>query len=44
MFQATAVLSRSNNVNLSERIIALTPNFVHAVIRIGSLDYQKATQ
>ena len=39
-----AVFSRSNNVELSKRIIALEPDFVHAVIRIGSLDFQKGTQ
>ncbi len=38
------VFSRSNNVELGKRIIALAPNFVHAVIRIGSLDFQKGTQ
>jgi hypothetical protein len=44
MFQTAAVLGRSNNVNLSKRIIALAQDFVHAVIRIGSLDFQKVTQ
>ena len=39
-----AVFSRSNNVELSKLIIALEPDFVHAVIRIGSLDFQKGTQ
>jgi hypothetical protein len=39
-----AVFSRSNYVELSKRIIALEPDFVHAVIRIGSLDFQKGTQ
>jgi len=34
-------LSRSNNVNLSKRIIDPAPDFVHAVIRIGLLDFQK---
>ena len=34
-------LSRSNNVKLSKRIIALEQDFVHAVIRIGALDFQK---
>ena len=33
--------SRSNNVELSKPIIALYPDFVHAVIRIGLLDFQK---
>ena len=32
--------SRANNDHLSKRIIALAPDFVHAVIRIGSLDFQ----
>jgi len=41
MFQSAAVLGRSNNVNLSKRIIDLVPDFVHAVIRIGLLDFQK---
>ena len=41
MLQTAAVLGRSKNVNLSKRIIALAPDFVHAVIRIGSLDFQK---
>jgi hypothetical protein len=41
MLQAAAVLGRSNNVELSRRILALAPNYVHAVIRIGSLDFQK---
>ena len=44
MFQAAGVLNRSNNANLSKRIIALAPDFVHAVIRIGSLDFRKVTQ
>ena len=35
---------RSNNVELSKPIIALEPDFVHAVILIGSLDFQKGTQ
>ena len=43
-FQFVAFLSRTNNVDLSKRIIALEPDFVHAVIRIGSLDFQKGTQ
>ena len=43
MLQTVAVLDRSNNVELSQRIIALAPDFVHAVIRIGSLDFQKGT-
>ena len=38
-----AVFSHSNNVELSKRIIALEPDFVHAVIRIGLLDFQKGT-
>jgi hypothetical protein len=41
LFQVAAVFNRSNNVELSKRIIALAPDFVHAVIRIGSLDFQK---
>ena len=41
MLQTAAVLGRSNNVNLSKRIIDLAPDFVHAVIRIGLLDFQK---
>jgi hypothetical protein len=44
MLQTAAVLGRSNNVDLSKRIIALPSNFVHAVIRIGSLDFKKGTQ
>ena len=44
MLQTAAVLGRSNNVNLSKRIIDLAPDFVHAVIRIGSLDFQKGAQ
>jgi hypothetical protein len=44
MLQTAAVLDRSNNVELSKRIIARTPDFVHAVIRIGSLDFQKGAQ
>jgi hypothetical protein len=44
MLQAAAVFGRSNNVELSKPIIALDPDFVHAVIRIGSLDFQKGTQ
>jgi hypothetical protein len=49
-FAATAlplfasVFSRSNNVELNKRIIALEPDFVHAVIQIGPLDFQKGTQ
>ena len=39
-----AVFSRANNVDLDKRIITLAPDFVHAVIRIGSLDFQKGTQ
>ena len=38
-----AVFSRANNVDLDKRIITLAPDFVHAVIRIGSLDFQKGT-
>ncbi len=38
-----AVFSHANNVELSKRIIALEPDFVHAVIRIGLLDFQKGT-
>ncbi len=44
MVQTAVVSGRSNNVNLSKRIIDLAPDFVHAVIRIGSLDFQKGTQ
>ena len=44
LFQIAAVFGRSNNVKLSRRIIALAPDFVHAVIRIGSLEIQKGTQ
>ncbi len=44
LFQFAALFSRSNNVELSKRIIALVPDFVHAVIRIGSLEFQKRTQ
>ena len=39
-----AAFRRSIDVELSKRIIALEPDFVHAVIRIGSLDFQKGTQ
>ena len=39
-----AAYRRSNDVELCKRIIALEPDFVHAVIRIGSLDFQKGTQ
>jgi hypothetical protein len=44
MLQTAAVLGRSNSVNLCKRIIGLEPGFVHAVIPIGSLDFQKGTQ
>ncbi len=44
LFLFAVVFSRSNNVELSKRIIALAPDFVHAVIRIGPLDFQKGTQ
>jgi len=44
MFQTSAVSGRSNNVDLSKRIIALPPDFVHAVIRIGLLVFRKVTQ
>jgi hypothetical protein len=44
MLQTATVLGRSNNVYLSKRIIALAPDFVHAVIRIGLLDFKKGTQ
>ena len=33
--------SRANNIDLSKRIIALATGFVHAVIRIGPLDFQR---
>jgi LysR family glycine cleavage system transcriptional activator len=33
--------SRSNDIDLGKRIIALASDVVHAVIRIGSLDFQK---
>ena len=41
MLQTAAVFGRSNIVNLSKRIIDPAPDFVHAVIRIGSLDFQR---
>jgi hypothetical protein len=44
MLQTAAFLDRSNNVELSKRIIALAPDFVHAVIRIGPLDFEKGAQ
>jgi hypothetical protein len=44
MFQTASILERSNKVNLSKRIIALAPDFVHAVIRIGLLDFHKGAQ
>ena len=44
MVQAAVVSGRSNNVNLSKRIIDLAPDFVHTIIRIGPLDFQKGTQ
>jgi hypothetical protein len=36
--------SRSNSVKFSKRIFHLARDFVHAVIQIGSLDFQKGTQ
>jgi hypothetical protein len=35
---------RSNSVKLSKRIIDPAWDCVHAVIQIGSLDFQKGTQ
>ena len=43
MLQTAAVLSRPNKVKSSKRIIDSAPDFVHAVIRIGLLDFQKGT-
>ena len=40
LFVFAAFFGRVNNIELSKRIIALAPNFVHAVIRIGSLDFK----
>ena len=36
--------NRSNNVELSKRIIVLAKDFVHALIRIGPLDFRKGAQ
>jgi len=44
LFLFAVVFRRSINVELSKRIIALEPDFVHAVIRMGALDFQKGTQ
>ena len=40
----TVFFGRYNNAELSKPIIALDSDFVHAVIRIGLLDFQKGTQ
>ena len=40
-FQFVAVFSRTNNVELSKRILAPKQDFVHAVIRIGLLDFME---
>ena len=44
LFLLAVVFRRSINNELSTRIIALEPDFGHAVIRIGALDFQKGTQ
>ena len=41
MFQTAAFFCCVKNIDVCKRIITLAPYFVHAVIRIGSSDFQK---